>query len=136
MSAMVNAKETFKITVKFKEITDNEGITTGIHILPSDYEGDDASEMECQAIGRNWKDISLIKEESIIISHIKGTQLLRAYILYRLIIVKFFKSWNLVDADTNQALPITLDNIDRMHYLLVRTLVKKWLRATGGISSL
>ena len=134
MSAIVN-QQTFIVSVKFKNITDPNGFVTGIKILPNNSDGEEVYEIECHAVCRDWKNISLIKEEALIMNHIKGTQFLRAYVLYRLIIFRFFRSWNLVDSETNQPLPITLENIDKMQYILVRTLVKRWLQMTGGLET-
>ena len=132
---LVDKNQVFKLNIKYKYIRDKDDVITGIKIVPEDSSGNDIVSVECKARGRDSKTISLIKEEALIINHIKGTSLMRTYVLYRLIIANFFVSWNIVDDQTDEYLPITLENIDNLHDAVVRCLAKTWLMKTGGSRS-
>jgi hypothetical protein len=49
-----------------------------------------------------------------------------------LIILSFFKSWNLKDSETGNLIPINNDNIGKTRHEIVRALAQEWLKLTSG----
>ena len=59
--------------------------------------------------------MSKILEDSTIINHITGDTMIRTRVFYNQILLLFFKSWDIKDAETNEDLPITLEIINNDH---------------------
>ena len=132
MSIFAEKENLFNIYVHFKYVYDEDGNESGIRIIRPENIDEDTVTIEAKATGRDYQTLSFIKEDSALINHITGKPILRTYTLYSSIIIKFFKSWNIYDEETSQPFPINLENVNKMHYLLVTSLAKQWLKKTSG----
>ena len=132
MSIFVNPEETFPIIVKLKVKNQVDGVITSIKICKPDEEGDDIISLICDAKGRDFETMSQILEEATIINAVTGNPMVRTYILCKLIILSFFKSWNLKDSETGNLIPITNENIGKSRHEIIRALAQEWLKQTSG----
>ena len=132
MSIFVNPEETFPIVVKLKIKNEVDGVITSIKICKPEEEGDDIISLICDAKGRDFETMSQILEEATIINAVTGNPMVRTYILCKLIILSFFKSWNLKDSETGNLIPINNDNIGKTSHEIVRALAQEWLKLTSG----
>jgi hypothetical protein len=132
MSIFVNPEETFPIVVKLKIKNEIDGVITSIKICKPEEEGDDIISLICDAKGRDFETMSQILEEATIINAVTGNPMVRTYILCKLIILSFFKSWNLKDSETGKLIPINNDNIGKTRHEIVRALAQEWLKLTSG----
>lgn len=132
MSIFVDPNATFPVFLKYEDVHASNGAAVGIRILSDEAEGDDVNVLVCDAAGRDFDTMSAIMEEATIINHISGKPMVRASVLCRHIALRFFKSWNLKEYDTENYLPIDAELIGKMHYNAVKALARKWLRVTGG----
>ena len=131
-SIFVNPEETFPIIVKLKVKNEVDGVITSIKIWKTDEEGDDIISLICDAKGRDFETMSQILEEATIINTVTGNPMVRTYILCKLIILSFFKSWNLKDSETGNLIPITNENIGKTRHEIIRALAQEWLKLTSG----
>ena len=132
MSIFVNPEETFPIVVKLKIKNEIDGVITSIKICKPEEEGDDIISLICDAKGRDFETMSQILEEATIINAVTVNPMVRTYILCKLIILIFFKSWNLKDSETGNLIPINNDNIGKTRHEIVRALAQEWLKLTSG----
>ena len=132
MSIFVNPEETFPIVVKLKFKNEIDGVITSIKICKPEEEGDDIISLICDAKGRDFETMSQILEEATIINAVTGNPMVRTYILCKLVILSFFKSWNLKDSETGNLIPINNDNIGKTRHEIVRALAQEWLKLTSG----
>ena len=58
--------------------------------------------------------------------------MVRISVFCKLILLNFFKSWNLKDSETNRQIPINLETLGKMRYEIVKALAKEWVRITGA----
>jgi len=132
MSIFVDPEEIFEIRQKFCYIKNND-VITGVKIIEDTAEENeqDIHEIICYASGRDFDNMSKIMEDATLINHITGETMVRMSVLYRLIIQRFFKTWNVKDREGNIA-PINSDSINKTHDSIVRALGKKWLALTNG----
>ena len=132
MSIFVDPNVTFPIFLKYEDVYASNGAAVGIRILPDNSEGDGVNVLVCDAVGRDFDTMSSIMEEATIINHISGKPMVRASILCRHITLRFFRSWNLKEFESENYLPIESELVGKMHYNAVKSLARKWLKVTGG----
>ena len=114
MSIFVNPEETFPVIIRFKIKNVVNEVITAVKILkPSEESDDDTISLICDAKGRDFETMSNILEEATIINAVTGNPMVRTFVLCKLIILSFFSSWNLKDAETGNVVPITSENIGK-----------------------
>ena len=133
MSIFVNPEETFPVIIRFKIKNEVNDVITAVKILKSNEESDDDTvSLICDAKGRDFETMSNILEEATIINAVTGNPMVRTFVLCKLIILSFFSSWNLKDAETGNVVPITSENIGKTRHEVVRALAQEWLKITSG----
>jgi hypothetical protein len=133
MSIFVNPEETFPVIIRFKIKNVVNEVITAVKILkPSEESDDDTISLICDAKGRDFETMSNILEEATIINAVTGNPMVRTFVLCKLIILSFFSSWNLKDAETGNVVPITSENIGKTRHEVVRALAQEWLKITSG----
>ena len=133
MSIFVNPEETFPIIIRFKIKNIVNDVVTSVKILKSNEESDeDTVSLICDARGRDFETMSNILEEASIINAVTGNPMVRTFVLCKLIVLSFFTSWNLKDAETGNIIPITSENIGKTRHEIVRALAQEWLKITSG----
>ncbi len=133
MSIFVNPEETFPIIIRFKIKNVVNEVITAVKILkPNEESDDDTVSLICDARGRDFETMSNILEEATIINAVTGNPMVRTFVLCKLIILSFFSSWNLKDAETGNVVPITSENIGKTRHEVVRALAQEWLKITSG----
>lgn len=133
MSIFVNPEETFPVIIRFKIKNVVNDVITSVKILrPNEESDDDTVSLICDAKGRDFETMSNILEEATIINAVTGNPMVRTFVLCKLIILSFFSSWNLKDAETGNVVPITSENIGKTRHEVVRALAQEWLKITSG----
>ena len=133
MSIFVNPEETFPVIIRFKIKNVVNDVITSVKILkPSEESDEDTISLICDAKGRDFETMSNILEEATIINAVTGNPMVRTFVLCKLIILSFFTSWNLKDAETGNIVPITSENIGKTRHEIVRALAQEWLKITSG----
>jgi len=133
MSIFVNPEETFPVIIRFKIKNVVNEVITAVKILkPSEESDDDTISLICDAKGRDFETMSNILEEATIINAVTGNPMVRTFVLCKLIILSFFTTWNLKDAETGNIVPITSENIGKTRHEIVRALAQEWLKITSG----
>jgi hypothetical protein len=133
MSIFVNPEETFPVIIRFKIKNVVNDVITSVKILKSSEESDDDTvSLVCDARGRDFETMSNILEEATIINAVTGNPMVRTFVLCKLIILSFFSSWNLKDAETGNVVQITSENIGKTRHEIVRALAQEWLKITSG----
>ena len=133
MSIFVNPEETFTVIIRFKIKNVVNDVITSVKILkPNEESDDDTISLICDAKGRDFETMSNILEEATIINAVTGNPMVRTFVLCKLIILSFFSSWNLKDAETGNVVPITSENIGKTRHEIVRALAQEWLKITSG----
>lgn len=133
MSIFVNPEETFPIIIRFKVKNVVNDVITSVKILKEKDESDDETiSLICDAKGRDFETMSNILEEATIINAVTGNPMVRTFVLCKLIVISFFTSWNLKDAETGNIVPITSENIGKTRHEIVRALAQEWLKITSG----
>jgi hypothetical protein len=133
MSIFVNPEETFPVIIRFKIKNVVNEVITAVKILkPNEESDDDTVSLICDAKGRDFETMSNILEEATIINAVTGNPMVRTFVLCKLIILSFFSSWNLKDAETGNVVPITSENIGKTRHEVVRALAQEWLKITSG----
>ena len=133
MSIFVNPEETFPVIIRFKIKNIVNEVVTSVKILKANEESDDDTiSLICDAKGRDFETMSNILEEATIINAVTGNPMVRTFVLCKLIILSFFSSWNLKDAETGNVVPITSENIGKTRHEIVRALAQEWLKITSG----
>jgi hypothetical protein len=133
MSIFVNPEETFPVIIRFKIKNVVNDVITSVKILrPNEESDDDTVSLICDAKGRDFETMSNILEEATIINAVTGNPMVRTFVLCKLIILSFFSSWNLKDAETGNVVPITSENIGKTRHEIVRALAQDWLKITSG----
>ena len=133
MSIFVNPEETFPVIIRFKIKNVVNDVVTAVKILKSNEESDeDTISLICDAKGRDFETMSNILEEASIINAVTGNPMVRTFVLCKLIVLSFFTSWNLKDAETGNIVPITSENIGKTRHEIVRALAQEWLKITSG----
>ena len=133
MSIFVNPEETFPVIIRFKIKNVVNDVITSVKILkPNEESDDDTVSLICDAKGRDFETMSNILEEATIINAVTGNPMVRTFVLCKLIILSFFSSWNLKDAETGNIVPITSDNIGKTRHEIIRALAQEWLKITSG----
>jgi len=59
-------------------------------------------------------------KEATIINAVTGNPMVRTFVLCKLIILSFFSSWNLKDAETGNIVPINSENIGKTRHEIIR----------------
>lgn len=90
------------------------------------------SKLICKAKGRDFDTMSKILEDSTVLNSVNGTAMLRVSNFYKLIIKNFIKEMYLITDDNKEEIVINSDNINSIHYNLVKAISKKWMALTGG----
>lgn len=132
MSIFVDPNETFPVMVKFRYISQIEGVVTSVAILPNDAEGEGVQILVCDAVGRDFETMSKVMEDATIINHVTGNPMVRISVLCRLVIMRFFRGWNIRDQKTGQPVPINSETLSSIRYEIVRALAREWLRLTSS----
>jgi hypothetical protein len=133
MSIFVNPEETFPVIIRFKIKNVVNDVITAVKILkPNEESDDDTVSLICDAKGRDFETMSNILEEATIINAVTGNPMVRTFVLCKLIVLSFFSSWNLKDAETGNIVPITSENIGKTRHEIVRALAQEWLKITSG----
>ena len=133
MSIFVNPEETFPIIIRFKIKNIVNDVITSVKILkPNEESDEDTISLICDAKGRDFETMSNILEEATIINAVTGNPMVRTFVLCKLIILSFFTTWNLKDAETGNIVPITSENIGKTRHEIVRALAQEWLKITSG----
>ena len=126
-------EETFPVIIRFKIKNVVNDVITSVKILKSSEESDDDTvSLVCDARGRDFETMSNILEEATIINAVTGNPMVRTFVLCKLIILSFFSSWNLKDAETGNVVQITSENIGKTRHEIVRALAQEWLKITSG----
>ena len=86
----------------------------------------------CKAKGRDFDTMSKILEDSTVLNSVNGNAMLRISNFYKLIIKNFIKEIYLVTENSKEEIIINSDNINLIHYNLVKAMSKKWMALTGG----
>ena len=132
MSIFVDPNQTFKISIKFKEVYSPEGDAVGLKILPDDTQ-EEFLECVCEAKGRDFDNMSSVMEACTVINHHTGKPIIQISKFCKMIILRFFVSWNIYESsESNDPVPINNENIGNVHYKIVRALARKWLLMTDG----
>jgi len=118
----------FDIKIFFKEIYVNENL---VSIKVIDKFEDGAFVLSCKAKGRDFETMSKILEESTILNSITGSPMLRISQFYKLIIRHFVKKI-IIESEITEEIEITTENINNMHYDIVKNIAKKWMMITGA----
>ncbi len=133
MSIFVNPEETFPVIIRFKIKNVVNDVVTSVKILKANDEADDDTiSLICDAKGRDFETMSNILDEATIINAVTGNPMVRTFVLCKLIVLSFFTSWNLKDAETGNIVPITSENIGKTRHEIVRALAQEWLKLTNG----
>ena len=133
MSIFVNPEETFPVIIRFKIKNVVNEVITAVKILkPNEESDDDTVSLICDAKGRDFETMSNILEEATIINAVTGNPMVRTFVLCKLILLSFYSSWNLKDAETGNVVPITSENIGKTRNEIVRALAQEWLKITSG----
>ncbi len=133
MSIFVNPEETFPVIIRFKIKNVVNDVITSVKILkPSEEADDETISLICDAKGRDFETMSNILEEATIINAVTGNPMVRTFVLCKLIILSFFSSWNLKDAETGNIVPINSENIGKTRHEIIRALAQEWLKITSG----
>ena len=127
MSIFVDASKRFQISINFDEVKTENG-----DLICYKFSESGSNTVVCDVKARNFADMSHIIEEATIINAVTGNPMVRTYILCKLIILSFFKSWNLKDSETGNLIPINNDNIGKTRHEIVRALAQEWLKLTSG----
>jgi hypothetical protein len=90
------------------------------------------SKLICKAKGRDFDTMSKILEDSTVLNSVNGNAMLRVSNFYKLIIKSFIKEMYLITDDNKEEIIINSDNINSIHYNLVKAISKKWMALTGG----
>ena len=130
MSAFVGS-DRFKVDIKYQVIFDEDSVPTGIKIVSLDNEDKNTKHLVCLAVGSDFHATSRIMEQATVINDVTGQPMLMKSVFLKLIILNFFKEWNLAD-ENGQSHPINKDNVQKLHYNIVVALSRKWLRKTSG----
>ena len=118
----------FDIVIYYKEIYYND-ILVSVKVL--DKFETDACQLVCKAKGRDFETMSKILEESTILNSITGSPMLRISQFYKLVVRNFVKKMT-IKAEVDEEVEVTAENINNIHYDLVKNIAKKWMIVTGG----
>lgn len=118
----------FDIKIYYKEIYHND-IFVSVKIL-NEYEHG-AFTILCKAKGRDFETMSKILEESTILNSMTGSPMLRISQFYKLVLRNFIKKI-IISSDIDEEIDITVENINNIHYDIVKNIAKKWMIITGG----
>jgi len=133
MSIYVDPNEIFEIKIKYKEIKDKNNVVVGIKIIKDDINSDDIETCICEARGRDFDNMSSVLEVSSVINHITGKPMIQISKFCKMVILKFFTSWNnFISEDSNISIPINNETIGSVHDKIIRELAKQWLLLTDG----
>lgn len=88
-------------------------------------------DINCKAKQRDFDTMSRVLEESTIINHINAQPMIRMWVFRKLIMLYFFKEWNIKDINGKVA-EINSDNISKMHYVIVKELTDIWTEKTSN----
>jgi hypothetical protein len=120
------------LNINLKDLIPNKKFTSVKILRPNEESDDDTVSLICDAKGRDFETMSNILEEATIINAVTGNPMVRTFVLCKLIILSFFSSWNLKDAETGNVVPITSENIGKTRHEIVRALAQEWLKITSG----
>jgi hypothetical protein len=132
MSIFIDPDQTFEITVRFILKGSINDTSSAIKILRGEEEDENQIELTCDVSGRDFDTMSKILEEATIINSVTGAPMVRTSIFCKLVILNFFRAWNLNDSETGKQVPITQETVGKMRYELVRELTSKWLDLTSA----
>lgn len=118
----------FDIKIYYKEIYHND-IIVSIKVLDKFENG--AISLVCKAKGRDFETMSKILEDSTILNSVTGSPMLRISQFYKLIVRNFIKKIT-IESEINEEIDINSENINSMHYDIVKNIAKKWMTITGG----
>jgi len=118
----------FDIEIYYKEIYHND-IFVSIKVLDKFENG--TFKLVCKAKGRDFETMSKILEESTILNSITGSPMLRVSQFYKLVVRNFIKKIT-IESEINEEVEVTAENINNMHYDLVKNIAKNWMIVTGG----
>jgi hypothetical protein len=116
----------FEFEINFDELL-IEDVLVGIKIS-----NQGKSKLICKAKGRDFDTMSKILEDSTVLNSVNGNAMLRVSNFYKLIIKNFIKEMYLITDDNKEEIIINSDNINSIHYNLVKAISKKWMALTGG----
>ena len=116
----------FEFEINFDELL-IEDVLVGIKVS-----NQGKSKLICKAKGRDFDTMSKILEDSTVLNSVNGTAMLRVSNFYKLIIKNFIKEMYLITDDNKEEIIINSDNINSIHYNLVKAISKKWMALTGG----
>lgn len=116
----------FEFEINFDELL-IEDVLVGIKVS-----NQGKSKLICKAKGRDFDTMSKILEDSTVLNSVNGTAMLRVSNFYKLIIKNFIKEMYLITDDNKEEIVINSDNINSIHYNLVKAISKKWMALTGG----
>lgn len=116
----------FEFEINFDELL-IEDVLVGIKVS-----NQGKSKLICKARGRDFDTMSKILEDSTVLNSVNGTAMLRVSNFYKLIIKNFIKEMYLITDDNKEEIIINSDNINSIHYNLVKAISKKWMALTGG----
>lgn len=116
----------FELEIFFDEIyVQNISVGVKIHKLGK-------TKLVCKAKGRDFDTMSKILEDSTVLNSVNGSAMLRVSNFYKLIIKNFIMEMYVVTNETKEEVIINSDNINSIHYNLVKAISKKWMTMTGG----
>ena len=118
----------FDIKIYYKEVYHND-ILVSIKVFDK-YE-DGILILSCKAKGRDFETMSKILEDSTILNSVTGSPMLRISQFYKLIVRNFIKKI-IIESEITEEIEVTIENINSMHYDIVKNIAKKWMTITGG----
>ena len=86
----------------------------------------------CRYIGRSFNKMSKVIEDASIINSVTGKPMLRTSVLCKLVISNFVKSITINDGEDSHQINIDSENVNSIHYDIVKEIAKKWLEKTNG----
>ena len=116
----------FEFEINFDELL-IEDVLVGIKVS-----NQGKSKLICKAKGRDFDTMSKILEDSTVLNSVNGTAMLRVSNFYKLIIKNFIKEMYLITDGNKEEIIINSDNINSIHYNLLKSIYKKWMALTGG----
>ena len=132
MPILVDPTRTFPVRVKYRDTYSENGDPVGVQVLADDASGEGVQTFEVQAIGRAGEFVSRVMEECTYFNHVSGKPVIRMRLFCYAVFRHFFKRWNLCDADSGEMLPMTDQILMWLDWGIVRAMVRKWLKTTGG----
>lgn len=120
-----NKKFNFEFNAQFKYLN-NE-------IIGFKLKNDGEVKIKFSFTNRDFETMSKIIEDSSIINSVTGKPLLRSSLFTKLIVLNYIKDVQVESETYNASFQINNQNINNIHYDLIKFLAMKWLELTDGV---